>query len=190
MGRRRLRQHLKAKRQHKQDEAWVLGEIAIPGGATTEMACKELIGRYPEPRQHVAIYGDPSGSARKTSASQTDYQIIREILGTYYHTLTVHVPASHPAVADRVNAYNGMLKSASGTVRYHVDPSAKGLIEDLARVSWRQGTREIDKRDKRRTHFTDADGYRMAYLFPVHAETYVHVSVGGMTPDPVAGAVF
>ena len=32
--------------QHKGDEAWVLDEISIPGGATTEQACREFIRRY------------------------------------------------------------------------------------------------------------------------------------------------
>ncbi len=177
--------------QHKADEAWASEEISIPGGATTEQACREVIRRYPDSKISVGIYGDSSGGARKTSASRTDYQIIREVLGGYYRSLTMNVPASNPPVVDRVNAFNAMLQSATGRSRYSVDPQCKGLIEDLARVSWRQGTRDIDKRDKQRTHYTDADGYRIAWLFPVHAEVYVSTFTGSeYNADPVAGAVF
>ncbi len=164
--------------QHKQEQAWATGEVSIPGGATTEQACREVIRRYPDRKQHVAVYGDASGTARKTSASRTDYQIIQEILGGHYHTFNIRVPASNPPVTDRVNAYNAMLKSASGACRYRVDPSCTGLIDDLARVSWRAGTRDIDKRDKKRTHYTDADGYRIAYLYPVRLPSVVAVAAG------------
>lgn len=171
--------------QHKADEAWALAEIAIPGGATTEAACREVIRRYPDKKQHVVVYGDASGGARKTSASRTDYQIIQDVLGGHYYSFAIRVPASNPPVVDRINAYNAMLRSASGRTRYTVDPDCKGLIEDLARVSWRAGTRDIDKRDKKRTHYTDADGYRISWLFPVGLPSVV--AVGASHDDAPLG---
>jgi len=56
-------------------------------------------------------------------------------------------------------------------------------------VSWKQGTRDIDKSDKRRTHFTDADGYRLASLFPVRGLSIVEVGTG---PDdaPLQDSIF
>ena len=155
--------------QHHQEHAWALEEISIPGGANTQDACNELIRRYPDGETDVVIYGDASGSARKTSASQTDYDIIRSILGDYYRSLRLCVPKSNPAVGDRVNAVNALLKPAHGTPRYSVSPKCLGLIDDLARVSWKPGTRDIDKSDKTLTHFSDAEGYRLASLFPVVA---------------------
>ena len=160
------------------EEAWAHDEISIGGGATTAEACREFIRRYPDRKWQVTVFGDASGGARKTSASQTDYQIIREMLGGYYHTLQVRVPRANPAVADRVNAFNAMLCSASGKIRYRVHPRCTGLVNDLARVSWKQGTRDIDKSDKRLTHYTDADGYRVHELFPVQRLSVVEVGVG------------
>ncbi len=168
--------------QHKADEAWALAEISIPGGATTEQACREVIRRYPDRKQHVVVYGDASGTARKTSASRTDYQIIQDVLGGHYHGLRMCVPNSNPPVADRVNAFNAMLRSATGHVRYTIDPQCKGLVNDLARVSWRPGTRDIDKRNKKLTHFSDADGYRLAWLFPVRGVAYVSTATAEGSP--------
>jgi len=162
------------------NEAWAVDEIAIPGGATTAAACKEFIRRYPDTRQQVVVFGDASGTARKTSASQTDYQIIRELLGKHYHSLQLRVPRSNPAVNDRVNAFNAMLLSASGKVRYRVHSRCTGLVRDLARVSYKTGTRDIDKtRDRSLTHFSDAEGYRMAELFPVQRMSVVAVGGAG-----------
>ena len=162
--------------QHQGNEAWAIDEVVIPGGATTEDACREVIRRYPDRKLDVVVYGDASGKARKTSASRTDYQIIQQRLGDYYRTLRLAVPAANPRVADRVNAVNALLKPADGsTPRYYVHPRCIELAKDYARVSWKRGTRDIDKSDKSRTHFTDSDGYRLASLFPVGRNRVVSV---------------
>ena len=154
--------------QHHHDEAWALDEIAIPGGATTLEACQEFERRYPGHRGGLVVYGDASGSARKTSASATDYQIIREQLGGYLN-FRMQVPGSNPPVTDRVNAFNARLRAANGSIRYWVHPRCSGLVNDLARVSWKPGTRDIDKSNKRLTHYSDAEGYRIAHLFPMRS---------------------
>jgi len=165
--------------QHLGDEVWTFDEIVIPGGATTEDACKEVIRRYPDRKMDVVVYGDASGKARKTSASHTDYQIIQARLGTHYRTLRLAVPGSNPKVVDRVNAVNALLKPADGSKpRYYIHPRCTELATDYARVSWKPGTRDIDKSDKKRTHFTDADGYRLASLFPVQRLAVVEVGTG------------
>jgi hypothetical protein len=173
------------------DEIWALDEIGIPGGATTQDACNEFVRRYPFPRLDVAVYGDASGTARKTSASLTDYQIIHQILGSYYRSVRMCVPRANPAVQDRVNAFNALMAPLAGNPRYFVHPRCVGLIEDLARVSWRPGTRDLDKRDKSRTHYTDADGYRVVAKQPVQSSRPIVVVTGqGSKYKPLTMAGF
>lgn len=152
--------------QHKGEDAWVLDEISLGAGATTVSACKEMMRRYPNPGLTIHVYGDASGSARKTSADETDYQIMRRMLRGYYREVQFRVPVSNPAVVNRVNSFNARLRSASGEVRWRCHPRCRGLRKDLARVSWKPGTREI-KKVVGLTHFSDAEGYRMARLYPV-----------------------
>jgi hypothetical protein len=163
---------------HLGDEAWANQEIAIPGGATTVDACHEFIRRVPDSSTTVTVFGDASGTARKTSATQTDYQIIRDLLGAYYYSVEMRVPRGNPPVMERVNAYNALLRSASGAVRYHLHPDCTGLAEDLARTSFKPGTRDIDKSDKQRTHYTDADGYRAVELYAVTGPSVIAVGAG------------
>jgi hypothetical protein len=174
--------------QSKGNEAWALDEIAIPGGATTEEACREFIRRYPNPRLTVEVYGDASGSARKTSASRTDYQIIRELLGSQYLRFSMHVPKANPPVIDRINAVNGMLKPAKGRPRYFLHSKCKGLATDYARVSYKPGTRDIDKTNKGLTHYSDADGYRLAAKFAIRSPGRIAaVGRSAVRAEPVMG---
>lgn len=170
--------------QHKGGEVWDADEIVIPGGASTPDACAEFIRRYPDPKRHIVVYGDASGKARDTRSRHTDYTLIRQILGGYYHQLRMEVPNSNPPIATRVNAVNAKLRSASGDVTYRIHPRCKRLIEDRIRVAWKPGTRDIDKtgKNKHLTHASDASDYRIAKLFPVREASVVSVGTPASTP--------
>lgn len=151
--------------QSHQGEAWALDEIVIEGGATTIAAARELTRRYPGRDREVIVYGDASGNSRKTSATRTDYQIIRDVLGAHYSSLSVRSGGTNPAVLDRVHAVNALLRSADGRIRFSLHSRCRVLADDLARVSWKPGTRDIDKNSNRSlTHASDALGY---WLFRV-----------------------
>jgi hypothetical protein len=49
-----------------------------------------------------------------------------------------------------------------------IDPRCKTLINDLEKVTNKQGTREIDKSNKMLSHSSDALGYYTFYQFPVN----------------------
>ena len=155
--------------QHKGDVAWAFDEIVLEGGATTEAACQEFIRRHPDHNTHVTVYGDPAGRSRDTRSRTTDYEIIRAVLGERYPSLQFDVPAAYPPVTASINAFNARLKSASGEVRYWVHPRCTQGAKDLARVSYLPGTRDINKKDKTLTHWTDAERYRMERLYPIDA---------------------
>lgn len=153
--------------QHRRDEAWALDEIAIPGGATTQLACAEFLRRYPGHKtRELLVYGDPSGNSRSTKSKETDYQIIRTMLSPHWR-LRMMVKSAHPPVTERLNAFNAMLAPATGAPRYYLHPRCTQLANDLARVSLKPGTRELDKSNRHLTHFSDADGYRVETEFPV-----------------------
>jgi hypothetical protein len=140
----------------------------------------------------LAVYGDASGGARKTAASATDYMILRAALKHGHANHRMMVPHANPPVTDRVNAVNARLMSASGKSNCFIHPRCKELVSDLARVSWKPGTRDIDKRDKNRTHASDAAGYFIVREYRVSG---VRASAPPPQPirdfsqnDPVLGA--
>ena len=85
------------------------------------------------------IYGDATGESRQSSASRTDWQIVREFFGRYpeRYRASYHVPGSNPPVKDRVNCVNAMLGNQAGERRIQIDPGCKQLIQDFERVHWK-----------------------------------------------------
>lgn len=150
----------------------VLREIVLPGSNTLEM-CEAMYAKiedwrldhqalYPRQPLHVKLYGDAAGSHRHTSASKSDYELIREYFRSKPELkLDWNVMASNPSVKDRVVSMNAMFQNAAGKVRCLIDRRCKELQLDLREVVWKEGaTVEIDKeRDKKRSHISDATGY-------------------------------
>ena len=160
----------------------VLDEIVLPS-ANTMTACEEMIerlGKYAPDfhRLSVQIYGDPSGHSHQTSATQTDWEIIRNMLARHTEfAATFHVPEYHGPVKERITATNSMLKAASGEHRLFVDPKCKELILDFEQVSWKQDahgntTTLLDKRDPQRTHISDALSYLCVIEFALLRDDY------------------
>lgn len=94
------------------------------GSFNTEELMKAIQIKYPKHRK--IFHTDASGSANKSSAGgQTDITIIRKF-GYQVYNLT-----KNPNIIDRVNAFNGLIKSASGLRKYFVAPHLKKVIETL-----------------------------------------------------------
>jgi hypothetical protein len=157
------------------EQVHVLQEIILPDSHTWA-ACEEFLQRtaaWSVSRQlTVYVYGDASGESRKTSASRTDWQIVREALGRYPERFRTvfRVPGANPTIKDRVNCMNARLRNHVGEVRLLVDGSCKELIQDLERVRWKEDAHgnalaEMDRSDWRRTHASDALGYMIAKEF-------------------------
>lgn len=160
----------------------VLQEIVLPN-SNTRSACEafhERAGAYLSAMRaadaaaggwrtiklSVEVYGDPAGTQRRSSADESDWQIVRGFLrdrsADYEETFSV--ASSHPAIKARVNAMNGMLLNESGERRLLVNPACKELIADLEQVAWKtdaagNGTGELDKSNPKRTHASDGLGY-------------------------------
>ena len=108
------------------------------------------------PNRTYFCYPDATGSAKNSSAQFSDISILKR----HFQVKVRHIT---PRVVNRVNAMN---KALSGNMI--IDPRCKTLINDLEKVTNKQGTREIDKSNKMLTHISDALGYAVAYEFPVN----------------------
>ncbi len=125
-------------------------EVRLRDATTYELA-EWLHERYPG----VRVFPDPSGRARRTSALKSDFRILQD------RGFRVEARLAAPAVRDRVNAVNGLLRVGRLSVE-----RCPNLVRDLELVTWRNG--DIDKvSDASLTHASDALGYLVEKLFPV-----------------------
>jgi PBSX family phage terminase large subunit len=103
------------------------------------------------------IYPDSTGSNRKTSGI-SDHQILQNDGFKIQFT-------RNPLVVDRVNNLNRLLREE----RIIIDPSCRKLINDLEKISWKDGALD-QKTDKMVTHISDALGYWCWALDPLRME--------------------
>ena len=143
--------------------------------ALRELIEKELGGwRWSSPLQ---IFGDASGSGQWAGVGESCYDVLCECLRVAGVPYSLRVPRSNPHVADRVNAVNCALNDASGNVRYRVHPRCKELTDDYRSMRW-LADGSADKRDHRRSHASDADGYRVHYLLPIRRMQTIGGKIG------------
>jgi len=144
--------------EHNSPKIQIFDEVELHhgGGAEiiTERMVQEIKGRYPN-KKYIA-YPDPAGGSRHTSALYTDHDILRQ--GGF----EVRVKPKAPRVTDSVNAVNKAFEKD-----VIIDPRCKGLITDLEQTVNKEGTREIDKSDKQRTHYTDGFRYFVDFEMPI-----------------------
>jgi phage terminase large subunit len=122
----------------------------------------------------IDVYGDATGEQHRTSASRTDWQIVKEFFGRYNdrYSVNFHVPSVNPPVKDRIDCVNAKLRNHAGQNRLLIDPGCKHLIKDFEQVSWKSDPHgntlaDLDKCDPMRTHVSDAVGYLIAREFPM-----------------------
>ena len=136
----------------------VFDEIKLMSSNTDEVV-KELKDRYPNSK--IIVYPDPASRQKKTSAGgRTDMSILEnagfEVRARKYHT----------PIRDRVNSLNALLKNAKGERKLFIDPKCKNTIDSLQRLTYKEGTNQIDK-DNGLDHFFDSIAYMVDYLFPI-----------------------
>ena len=161
--------------QRDVDRVHVLAELVL-SDSNTWAACNAFLNRIGEFSRlspyttRIQVYGDATGTGRQTSASRTDWQIIRDFFKSHPYPVEYHVASSNPPVKDRTNCVNAMLCNQAGERRLRIHPDCKELITDLERVRWKSDPSgntmpDIDKSDPMRTHVSDALGYMIAQDF-------------------------
>lgn len=155
----------------------VLEEMILPD-SNTWSACEEFLVRtqkwYHGFQLNIDVYGDATADQRRSSASRTDWQIVKDFFGRYpdRYRVRFQVPSANPPVKDRVNCVNAALRNHAGQRRMLIDPDCKCLIKDFEQVSWKtdpngNSLAELDKSHPMRTHVSDAVGYYIAREFPM-----------------------
>lgn len=141
------------------DQLHVIDEVCINNSNTQEMA-QEIKRRYP--KHKLRAYPDPSGKARKTSAAGgvTDFTILEQA------GFKVTAPKKAPAVADRINEVQAMLRTADGNTRMYIHPRCTELIRGLDGLTYKDGTSTPDK-GLGLDHISDALGYLVHSEFPI-----------------------
>ena len=163
--------------QIRNGAVYILEEMILPDSSTLA-ACEEFLSRTEKWRSGrqlgIVVYGDATAEQRRTSASRTDWEIVKEFFGRhpYEFTASFRVPTSNPPVKDRVNRVNAKLRNHAGLHMLGVDSSCKHLIKDFEQVCWKTDPHgnplaELDKSDPMRTHVSDALGYLVAREFPM-----------------------
>ena len=138
----------------------VIDEICLYSSNTDEMVT-EVRNRYPF--QRITCFPDPAGIQRKTSAGgRTDISILQN------SGWDVKFKPRHPLVRDRVNSVNSLLLNTNGECRLMIDPKCRQLIKCLTRFSYKDQSQIPDKGGREDySHFPDALGYCVDFLFPV-----------------------
>lgn len=152
----------------------ILGEVYIEGDSDTLKVCAKLIEDWTGQEGPVFIYGDWTGGNRGAAQVQgNNWKLIKQALKDGGFQVIDKVNKPNPPPRDRINSVNSRLKSRDGSVRLMVDPSCEHVIRDLEGVRWLPGSAgDIDKRDLKLTHLSDALGYYIHQRWPV---TYEHV---------------
>lgn len=136
---------------HYHDEIFMLN-------SNTDMMVAELRDRYPNAQ--VIVYPDPAGRSKKSaSGGRSDISILQNA------GFTVKARPQHTSIKDRVNAMNARLKNGAGERKVFVAPNCKQIINSLGRLSYIEGTNQIDKQGLE--HMFDAVSYPVDFLFPI-----------------------
>ena len=166
--------------QREGNKVYILAELCL-ADSNTWSACEAFVNQLNQWRPsstfvpQVRIYGDSSGNSRKTAASRTDWQLVKDFFSRYPAKCEFRIPNANPPVKDRVNCVNAMLRNQAGERRIRIAPGCVNLIKDLERVHWKSDAHgnlapELDKADPQRTHLSDALGYMISYDFGMRGE--------------------
>src|SRR5262249_3674669 len=127
-------------------------------------------------KAEIWIYGDGTGHGRDAQTARSDYDLMRLAFRGYPSNIVWKVPKNNPLERDRVNAVNRRLVGESGRPGVLISPKNKELIADLEEVVWREDGKKLLKVYStadpyhRRTHASDAMGYRIWREYPTISE--------------------
>jgi hypothetical protein len=124
--------------QHKDNIVRVIHEISLDDIRTPTM-CEAFVDLAIANRwdlKGLTIYGDASGSQRRTSASQSDWAIVQNRMRDFLAPLSIRVPPANPPIKDTLNAIRSKLLAADGKTTLFIDPSCKRLIGDMESATW------------------------------------------------------
>lgn len=151
-------------------EIWVVDEAVLMGSNVQEIA-DELSRRYYRYFNQITLYPDPAGNNRNHDRGESSLDILKEA-----GFKTIQFKRKHPAVQDRVNAVNRLLKNAEGQAILRVHHTCRKLIDSFEQTIYKEGSREVDK-SLGTEHAADAFGYYADFRHPLRKAVLLGVSV-------------
>lgn len=146
------------------DEVWIRD-------TNTPQTLEVLYAKYKTHKAGFVFYGDAAGRQRKSSAVQSDYDLIYAHEGFRKLGRRIQYPEANPPVADRFSACNAMFCNAAGRRRMFVNKeTCPKLHADLKARYYKPGTREPADWTQTGTmigHPSDAMGYVIHQLCPI-----------------------
>jgi hypothetical protein len=127
----------------------------------------------------LEVFGDASGRGAWAGTGETCWDIIVKGLKDVGWPFRLRVPMSNPLVFDRVNTFNCALHDLDGKTRYKIHPRCVRLINDLKVMKWKRG--EADKDDRKVSHASDAEGYRVWLLRPIRRPELTEGRIGAVS---------
>jgi hypothetical protein len=110
----------------------------------------------------LQVFGDATGGNSSASRGENCWEVVAECLRKHRIPHIFKVDASNPFRADRINAVNAALTDARGDIHYYIHPDCQVLLRDYQKMKWDEKG-EPDKRDKKMSHASEAEGYRIHY---------------------------
>lgn len=163
--------------QKKIDDFYWFDEVWLKNSHTQEAAhalAQKIIQHQGDKISTVGVLlcGDATSKAgQRAAASQSDYDIICQILDSYKIKFVNMTPDSNPLVKDRVNNFNSKLKDANGNVHMWMHPdNCPHLVRDCQRVVWKQNANSLvldQTTNTELTHSSDGVGYALHILSPL-----------------------
>jgi phage terminase large subunit len=136
------------------DTVHVLDEVWLMSSNTHEMG-EALRHRYGH--AYMRVIPDSTGKARKTSSKGlSDHQILKDLGFDVIY-------ANNPARFDRYVCVNNLAEKG----RLEIDPKCTHLIDDLEKLTYKDGSTEPDTSDSDRGHIADALGYGCWHAYPL-----------------------
>lgn len=146
------------------DELWIRN-------TSTQQTLDILHKKYGNHKAGFEFFGDATGRARKTAASQaaqSDYLIIRG--DARFNRAGCYYPKSNPGIADRFAACNALFCNVDKVRRCIIHPRCNRLRKDLLTRAYAEGSRLPDDSGDI-GHITDALGYIIHRAYPLISQT-------------------
>ncbi len=152
-------------------KVYVFDEIFLRNINTPE-TLSVLHKKFPDHKAGFEFYGDSTSTARRSSATFSDYaHIVRDERFDNVIKKKVFYLNANPSLIDRFSACNSIFKNAMGEIRCYISPKCRQLIRDLRARAYKEDSREPnDVGDM--GHMSDAFGYLIYRRFPVRIRLY------------------
>jgi len=132
--------------------------------------------------KELQVFGDASGRSEWAGTGESNIRILQNCLDEFGYPYRIRIPKTNPMIVDRLNAVSLTLRDVNGKSHWVCHPRCERLIDDRENLQ-KDEFGQIEKREKKLSHASDADDYRIEFLKPVRirraykGETRVSVGI-------------